>query len=84
MTSISNWGEPYFPERKPRKTVKRLLLQEINRLTVENWQLRGALGYPVPSNIPETTEFKCGFCESRGLNKYGMGAKDTDPIKASS
>lgn len=26
---------------------------EIARLKIENWQLKGALGYPVPSHIPE-------------------------------
>ncbi len=38
---------------------------EINRLTIENWQLKGALGYPVPGHIPESTEFKCGLCDAR-------------------
>ena len=38
---------------------------DIERLTLENWQLKGALGYPVPSNIPEG-EFKCGLCDARG------------------
>jgi hypothetical protein len=39
---------------------------EIERLTLENWQLKGALGYPVPGNIPEGP-FKCGLCEARAL-----------------
>ena len=37
---------------------------EIARLSLENWQLKGALGYPVPSNIPEG-DFKCGLCDAR-------------------
>jgi hypothetical protein len=42
------------------------LRAEIERLTLENWQLKGALGYPVPGNIPEGP-FKCGLCEARAL-----------------
>lgn len=38
--------------------------KEIERLRIENWQLKGALGYPVPGNIP-TGDFKCGLCEAR-------------------
>lgn len=37
---------------------------EIERLRLENWQLKGALGYPVPADIPEG-EFKCGLCDAR-------------------
>lgn len=37
---------------------------EIERLTLENWQLKGALGYPVPGDIPEGS-FKCGLCDAR-------------------
>ena len=37
---------------------------EIARLKIENWQLKGALGYPVPSHIPEG-DFKCGLCDAR-------------------
>jgi hypothetical protein len=40
---------------------------EIERLTLENWQLKGALGYPVPGHIP-CGDFKCGLCEARALN----------------
>lgn len=52
---------------------------EIERLTLENWQLKGALGYPVPANIPEG-EFKCGLCDARRreidleiLRRHGRG-----------
>lgn len=38
---------------------------EIERLRIENWQLKGALGYPVPADIPESKEFKCGLCDAR-------------------
>ena len=37
---------------------------EIERLTIENWQLKGALGYEVPGDIPEGP-FKCGICDAR-------------------
>jgi len=40
------------------------LAPEVERLTVENWQLKGALGYPVPGDIPEGP-FKCGLCDAR-------------------
>jgi hypothetical protein len=39
-------------------------MSEIERLRLENWQLKGALGYPVPSDIPEGP-FKCGLCDAR-------------------
>jgi hypothetical protein len=41
-----------------------LLRLEVERLLLENWQLRGALGYPVPGAIPEG-DFKCGLCDAR-------------------
>jgi hypothetical protein len=37
---------------------------EIERLTTENWQLKGALGYRVPGHIMEG-DFKCGLCAAR-------------------
>ena len=37
---------------------------ENERLLLENWQLKGALGYPVPGDIPNG-DFKCGMCEAR-------------------
>lgn len=46
------------------------LLRENEQLTLENWQLKGALGYPVPGDIPEGT-FKCGFCETRRRDRRG-------------
>ncbi len=33
-------------------------------LKIENWQLRGALGYEVPGQIP-CGDFKCGLCEAK-------------------
>lgn len=42
---------------------------EIERLQVENWQLKGALGYEVPSDIP-CGDFKCGLCEAK-TNEIG-------------
>ena len=44
------------------------IIDEIERLRIENWQLKGALGYPVPADIPESTEFKCGLCEARRID----------------
>ena len=47
------------------------LRAEIERLTgrladlkIENWQLKGALGYEVPGQIP-CGDFKCGLCEAK-------------------
>ncbi len=49
----------------------RELRAEIDRLTgrladlkIENWQLKGALGYEVPGQIP-CGDFKCGLCEAK-------------------
>lgn len=42
------------------------LRKEIDRLITENWQLKGALGYPVPGDIPEGP-FKCGLCEAKTI-----------------
>ena len=48
---------------------------EIARLTLENWQLKGALGYPVPGDIPEGP-FKCGLCEARHREKLPLIDRD--------
>ena len=37
----------------------------VGQLITENWQLKGALGYAVPGDIPPSNEFKCGMCEAR-------------------
>ena len=42
------------------------LKAEIVRLALENWQLKGALGYPVPGHIPNG-DFKCGLCEAKHI-----------------
>lgn len=39
---------------------------ENERLTVENWQLKGALGYEVPGDIP-CGDFKCGLCDAKTI-----------------
>lgn len=51
-----------------------LLVTEIRRqrariadLKIENWQLRGALGYEVPGDIP-CGDFKCGLCEAKAAD----------------
>jgi hypothetical protein len=43
---------------------KKALLEEIKTLEIENWQLKGALGYPVPGDIPQG-DFECGLCAAR-------------------
>lgn len=47
-------------------------VDEIERLTLENWQLKGALGYPVPGDIPQGP-FKCGLCEARAKEAAEKG-----------
>lgn len=42
----------------------KLLQARIEQLTLENWQLRGALGYPVPGHIPQGP-FSCGLCAAK-------------------
>lgn len=37
----------------------------LHHYRIENWQLKAALGYPVPEFVPETDQFKCGFCDAR-------------------
>src|SRR5262245_9883437 len=56
---------------------------EIERLTIENWQLRGALGYPVPGDIP-VGNFKCGLCDARRNERKDPGefARDYDAMVA--
>ena len=46
------------------ETLRLSLCATTSRLMLENWQLKGALGYPVPSDIPEG-DFKCGLCDAR-------------------
>lgn len=41
-----------------------ITIEDLEAAVLENWQLRGALGYEVPADIPEG-EFKCGLCEAR-------------------
>lgn len=42
---------------------------EIERLQMENWQLRQACGYPIPAD-KETPQnpFKCGICDARAIS----------------
>ena len=64
-----------FPSH--RSDIMREAADEIERLTLENWQLKGALGYPVPGHIPNG-DFKCGMCEARALAddpSWGTGRK---------
>jgi hypothetical protein len=50
------------------------LRAEIGRLTLENWQLKGALGYEVPGNIP-CGYFKCGLCEAKTIEVIATRAE---------
>ena len=47
------------------------LMAENARLTLENWQLKGALGYPVPGDIPQG-DFKCGMCEASDIAEKAL------------
>ena len=44
-------------------------IAEIERLRVENIQMRFALGYPMPADLEQyilpKNPFKCGFCDAR-------------------
>lgn len=46
------------------------VIDEIERLELENWQLKQACGYPIPAD-KETPQnpFKCGICDARGFNQ---------------
>jgi len=44
-------------------------MAENERLTLENWQLKGALGYAVPGHIPEG-DFKCGLCDANAKGYF--------------
>ena len=58
-------GEPEFGWREfPTPPIQKEAAAEIERLTIENWQLKGALGYAVPGDIPQG-DFKCGLCDAR-------------------
>ena len=57
-------GEDDYDPRPGINAVIERKNAEIKRLRLENWQLKGALGYPVPSDIPEGN-FKCGLCDAR-------------------
>ena len=41
---------------------------ENERLQLENWQLKGALGYSVPGDIPQG-DYKCGMCLARAASE---------------
>ena len=63
-----------------------ILRAEVERLLIENWQLKGALGYEVPGDIPEGS-FRCGSCEARAVKQYTEGqmtgfADQTKPFRA--
>jgi len=38
--------------------------REIEELKKENWQLKGALGYEVPGDVP-CGDFHCGMCRAK-------------------
>ncbi len=43
-----------------------VLVIDQQALRIENWQLKGALGYEVPADIP-CGDFKCGLCEAKSI-----------------
>jgi hypothetical protein len=49
------------------------LNEELERLRIENWQLKGALGFPMPGNIPEGS-FKCGMCDAKNMEMLELRA----------
>jgi hypothetical protein len=51
-------------ERDRVQEQNRAMYEEIERLKLENWQLKGALGYAIPGDIPKG-DFKCGLCDAR-------------------
>lgn len=53
------------------------LLDEIEKLELENWQLRQACGYPIPAD-KETPQnpFKCGVCDARSKSWHREGIED--------
>jgi hypothetical protein len=54
------------------------LILEIKRLEIENWQLRGALGYPVPGHITPNNKFRCGVCDAN--KRFNQTASKADTI----
>jgi HAMP domain-containing protein len=54
---------------------------ENEQLRTENWQLKGALGYEVPSDIP-CGDFKCGLCEAK-TNEIMRLAKENGRLRNS-
>lgn len=56
-----------------------VLLTEIERLLLENMQLKGALGYPVPGNIPEGP-WRCGVCAARAQEQCNPAANQPGAI----
>lgn len=50
------------------------LKEEIRGLEIQLHQARGALGYPVPGDIPEG-DFKCGLCEAKAKRILEAEAK---------
>lgn len=54
------------------RTTAMMAADEIDRLTLENWQLKGALGYAVPGDVPPG-DFKCGLCEARNNQQKASG-----------
>lgn len=47
---------------------------EIERLTKENWQLKQALGYPIPADRDTPNNpFRCGVCDARNLCEKDWG-----------
>ncbi len=55
----------------------RRLREKIETLELENWQLKGALGYPVPADVPPGT-FRCGMCAARAFEARAAAVERRD------
>src|SRR4030095_7219955 len=72
QTKGGYWCGEFAPHPPLYEEDKRFL-EAINapaaKLERENWQLKAALGYPIPSEFDTPNNpFKCGICDARGLS----------------
>lgn len=53
----------HYEEVHARGEATRALAADLCEAILTIWQLKGALGYPVPGDIPPG-EFRCGICDA--------------------
>jgi hypothetical protein len=56
----------------------------IKRLTIENWQLKAALGYGIPSALERDIEpnpFQCGICDARRRRPWLFRNAELNPVE---